>query len=176
MSNLINRCWKLLTYLFLIIGSAFLIFLRMKAGCKDEHDPVTDDEFILRKIHKNNYKPGKDPPVVRVAFEPKDEDHDGLSFYREHFANAERVSFSGRKRGEYYIARFSVSLLRGPDYQFTIDPAPIPDLREPRGHCVIREMSIEQLLVDEGKSKSLQRRLSRIASNHIVYVPLGCKL
>jgi hypothetical protein len=148
-----------------------LIFLRTKPGDKDEHGPVSDDEFILRMIHKNNYKVGRNPPVVRVAFEPKDEDHDGLSFYREHFVTAEKIAYSGRRPGEYYIAQFSVGFLRGPAYRFTIDPAPIADKKQPRGHCVIPEMSIEQLLLNEAKSKSLQNRLAKLASDNIVYIP-----
>jgi len=173
MSNVIEWLRTLLTYLANSIGS-ILVHLRRSRNEKGEHDPVTEDEFVLRRIHKNNYKPQQNPPVLRVAFEPKDEDHDGLSFHRRLFVSAEDLGFSGRKPGEYYVASFSVAILRGPDYQLTINPAPHPDPTEPRGHCVIPQLSIDHLEADAEKSKSIQRKLAKLASANIVYVPADC--
>ena len=145
----------------------------MSDSGNDEQNPLTDDEFILRRIHKNHYRPGQTSPILRPAFEPHSQDDDGLSFHRECFISASELAFTGRKRGEYYIARFSVSVLRGPDYRLTIDPAPDPDPAEPRGHCVIRELSVHHHQTNEKQSKLLERRLALLASKDIVYVPVG---
>ena len=140
---------------------------------RTEYDAITDDEFILRRIHKNNYFPSKPIPVVRTAFEPKAEDHDGGSFNREEFVSAEELAYKGRKPGEYYIARFSIATLRSEEWLLTIEPLPENDSEEPRGHCVIRELSIERHEADEERSVRLQRRLAELASTNIVYIPMS---
>jgi hypothetical protein len=176
MFDLVIRCWNRLISLVEPLASSLQGFLKAKRGAKNEEDPLTEDEFILRRIHQNNYKLNKTPPVQRVAFEPKDDDHEGLSCNREYFVSAEALAFSGRKPGEYYIARLSVKVLRGPSYQLTIDPTPNPDPAEPRGHCDIRELSISESRKNVNKSKQLQRRLAELASKNIVYIPQGRSL
>jgi hypothetical protein len=138
----------------------------------DERQPVADDEFILRRIHKNCITAGIEFPVQRVAFEPNSKDLDGISLYRLKIISTETLAFSGRQPGEYYIASLSVALLRSSEFGLTIDPTLHPDPNQPRGHCSIRELNFSA----KKSSKALQIRLAELASRNVVYVPTGCSL
>ena len=55
---------------------------------KREEDPIADDEWLLRRVHRDKYRPDLVPTVRPSAFEPRgpktrDPDHDGISFYRK---------------------------------------------------------------------------------------------
>jgi hypothetical protein len=64
-------------------------------------------EFVLRRIHRNHC--GMDLPRVIhfAAFRPSREDSRGLSVFRQRYVSAAHVAASGRKPGEYYVARLS---------------------------------------------------------------------
>lgn len=72
-------------------------------------DSITADEFLLRRVHQHHVDPG--PPIVigYVGFRPTPEDTQGLSVYREKFITAAEVAASGRKPGEYFVVRLSVT-------------------------------------------------------------------
>jgi hypothetical protein len=143
---------------------------------RTEHDPVLDSELVLRRIHKNQYKPGRAVPITSNNFEPHEHDTDGLSLHREGFVSVSDVAAWGPKGGNYYIARVSVSVLRGHPYFLTLDPTPDPNPANLRGHTSLRELSIESYRADEAKGNDLCRDLAKLFSKHIVHVPSGCML
>jgi hypothetical protein len=66
---------------------------------------LPDEEFVLRRIHKNQVDAGPPPDIGFTGFRPTPEDTAGLSVYRERFVSAAQVAASGRKPGEYYVVR-----------------------------------------------------------------------
>jgi hypothetical protein len=132
-----------------------------------ETSPVPDEEFVLRRIHKNHVDPG--PPVVigLAAFRPTPEDSAGLSVYREKHVSPADVDSSARKPGEYYVARLSVRQLRQLRLNVIEDEQP----QGPAGHALIPELSLSTYQQDKPKSRELQVRLAELAGQDIVFVP-----
>ena len=135
---------------------------RLRHG-KDERSPVLPDEFVLRRIHRNNYNASLPTPVKRPAFEPSKEDHDGLSLHREVFISAKKLGWCGRSPGEYYVARFSITELAADEAHLTVIPA--PDIDQPSGHSVIPELKTGSA------TKPIQKRLASMCTDRIVYRP-----
>jgi hypothetical protein len=76
-----------------------------------EEDPVGEDAFVLRRIHKDHFKAALATPVLRLAFQPTKRDVDGLSVCRERFITAAQLAAVGRTPGAYYVARLAVAAL-----------------------------------------------------------------
>ena len=143
-----------------------LMWQRLSVG-RDERSPVVRAEYILRRVHKNNFKPSTPDPILRPAFAPSNDDIDGLSIHRELFITPRKLAFCGRKPGEYLIVRLQISELE----QFGLSCQPSPDPDQPAGHAIIPQLnSFEQ---KSGKSKELQRALAKIAKDRIVFKPDG---
>lgn len=126
----------------------------------DQNDPVSPDEFILRRVPANQDFIDKSLPlrVQRVAFEPKKKrDINGLSVYRERFVSAMGVAAAGRSSAGYYVVR-----LRARDYldlRLTLQPDPQPD--ELPGHTLIPELNAGSMRnPHREKSKDLQKKLA----------------
>src|SRR5262245_62167982 len=106
----------------------------------EELEPVGDQEFILRRVHKSHYRDGLPTPIQRVAFRPNENDTTGLSVYRARFVSLYSDVLQAvreEKRGQYYISRLSVRALRR--LSMTVVPDPNPE--DIRGHCIIPELS-----------------------------------
>ena len=137
---------------------------RLRFG-KDERSPVLPDEFVLRRIHKNNFDPSLSPSVKRPAFEPNRKDDDGLSVHRELFISAEKLAWCGRDPGSYYIVRLSVKELASDQYGVVVIAC--SDMDQPPGHSVIPSLSAK----DAKKTKPLQKKLANMADGLIIYKP-----
>ena len=134
---------------------------------RDERTPVENNEFVLRRIHKNDFKPATRDPIQRPAFAPSKMDTDGLSVHRELFIKPRRLAFCGRKPGEYLIARFHMSDLE----ELGLSCLASSDPEQPPGHAIIPQLtSADQ---KSTKSKELQRALAKIAKDRIVFKPDG---
>jgi hypothetical protein len=133
----------------------------------EETSTVPDEEFVLRRIHKNHVDPG--PPLVvgLAAFRPTPEDSAGLSVYRAKHVSPANVEASGRKPGEYYVARLSVLQLRYLGLSVKADE----QSQGPTGHALIPELSLPAYQQDKQKSRELQMRLAELAEQEIVLVP-----
>jgi hypothetical protein len=129
--------------------------------------PVPDEEFVLRRIHKNHVDPGPPLAVGLAAFRPTRDDTEGLSVYRVKHVSPADVDASGRKPGEYYVARLSVHRLRRLALSVIEDEQP----HGPAGHALIPELSLSAYLQDKQKSRELQMRLAELAGQDIVFVP-----
>ncbi len=132
---------------------------------KSERDPVSLDEYVLRRIHRNMFDVSHPVPVARIAFQPTLRDTKGISVFREEFVSAPELAITGRKPGEYYIARLSVRVLKE-----TLDLSVIPDADEnqpPGGHALIPEINASN--THDRRLKELQRELAKLASRSIVH-------
>lgn len=60
-------------------------------AAKSEDDPITDDEYVLRRVFWDKFKTEKNPCISPSAFEPRtegrDPDTEGISLYRESCQN-----------------------------------------------------------------------------------------
>jgi len=87
-----------------------------------------------------------------------------MGVYRGRFVAAETVARSGRRPGEYNVARLSVAALQG--LGLNVTSAPVPG--EIAGHAVIAELNTS---TEPTRSKELQRELAKLASMSVVFVP-----
>ena len=63
---------------------------------KSETDPITDDEWLMRRVRIERFRDDKTPFILPGAFEPRikgrEPDIDGISLYREEcLANPEEI-------------------------------------------------------------------------------------
>ncbi len=133
---------------------------------KSERDPVSLDEYILRRIHRNMFDASLQVPAARIAFQPGPRDTRGISVFRQMFLSAPELANAGRKPGEYYIARLSVRELKD-----RLDLSVVPDVDEnqPPGHALIPEINTSRMR--DPRSKEIQRELAKLASKSIVHEP-----
>ena len=136
---------------------------------KSESDAITDDEFLLRRVHKTRFKTQKCPVISPSCFEPRlpgpktrDPDTDGISLFRESCLNSPEdclAKISEEKRSEWGLVRIPVHELKKID--LTVKPSHDDRIR---GHVVIPEMSASEF-EDNGDFVRLSMdRLARICS------------
>lgn len=135
----------------------------------DQHDPVSPDEYVFRRIpkDKHRYDPSLPEPVTRVAFEPNEKDIDGISIFRALFVSAESVAAAGLGRNGYCIARLLVRDIIALGLTVISDPHDqLP------GHSLIPELAFQRANAKETKpkSKEYQRALAKLAGKSIVFI------
>jgi hypothetical protein len=137
---------------------------------RTETDPVSDDEFVYRRVLKDYYNEFPSCPrdrINRLAFRPTDRDTEGLSVYRALFVHPKELDVDSEGRpGRYYIARLAVGAVREMALSITPDPA-----EGPQGHSLIPEIRTRLKGRDKSLSKEKQVALARLASEDIVYTP-----
>lgn len=133
---------------------------------KPETAPISDDEWLLRRVRIERFRSDKTPFVSPNAFEPRirgrDIDHDGISLYRQAcLSSAEEilVSVSEEKRHECGIVRIPVTFLA--KLNLTVESR--PDARI-RGHVIIPEINANSYEKDKGSFIPLLLRIAEIAS------------
>lgn len=133
---------------------------------KNESDPITDDEWLLRRVHKSRFKTERTPIISPSAFEPRiegrDPDVDGISLYREAcVASPEDIlaTVPEDKRPDQGIVRISVAALR----QLNFAVHSNPDARIP-GHVVIPELNSENFSTAKASYTPALLDLAAIAS------------
>jgi hypothetical protein len=135
-----------------------------------ETDPVSDDEFVYRRVLKNwydEYAPNPEDRVNRLAFRPTPEDVDGLSIYRAQFLDPEQLDRDGSgMHGRYYVACIPVRSLRA--LGLSVHPSPNKPLP---GHCLVPEVNAGLRGEAKRRSKEVQLELARLAGKNIVYEP-----
>jgi hypothetical protein len=133
----------------------------------DEHDPVKDDEFVYRRIHRNFYDANVPTLIRSEAFRPRHNDDIGLSVFRAAFVQpADTLSnIDAGKRNEYYVARVAVQELR----RLGLTVVPDPDPNGPLGRAVIPELNWQAYHADKQRLKQVQFELAKLASAAIVH-------
>jgi hypothetical protein len=135
-----------------------------------EADPVSDDEYVYRRVLKKYYNEIPSWPgdrVDRLAFWPTDKDTEGLSVYRTLFVQPAELDIDREGRpGRYYVARLAVRALRKMGLSVVPNPA-----RGPQGHSLIPEIRTGLRGQAKSLSKEKQVALARLAGEDIVYTP-----
>lgn len=129
--------------------------------------PIEQNEFVLRRIHRNNVTRGTGVAVKRCEFEPKPQDIDGVSLFRERYTSVETLLAAARSPNDCYVARFCVRDLAAFGFHLQISPGPLP------GHVGIVELTYEAFQQDRHASKDLQVTLAERASERICHQPPG---
>jgi hypothetical protein len=117
---------------------------------------------VLRRISRAHRDDTLTPSFIRLAFDVKSQDVDGLSVFLERpdQANPGLLDAGGRKPGSYYVVRFSVGEL---GTRLGLHVVPTFHLDSIPGHCSIPELSATCLQADPAAVKSLQLELCRMA-------------
>jgi hypothetical protein len=131
----------------------------------EEQLPVDVTEYVLRRIHKDNFDATLRIPFRPASFKPTESDQDGLSVYRERFVSPFEVAATGRTPGAYYVVRLAVQDLQRLNLSVVPTPGPLP------GHAVIPELNRGFYEKEKQRSRDLQLELSRLASQAIVHRP-----
>jgi len=131
-------------------------------------DPVSPDEFVLRRVLRRWYDPSKDPHVDPQAFRPTLIDKDGLSVFRANFAKPEKLDRDREtgNPGTYYVAQLRASAIM--ELDLTIIPDPKGELP---GHALIPELKTGLSGDAKRRAKEKQYRLAKLASGGIIYEP-----
>ena len=134
---------------------------------KTESEPVSDDEWLLRRIRFEQFRPSKSPLVSPKAFRPRTEgrepDRDGISLYRLSCVSdfPEILTFiDPDKRLEYGIVQIPVLLI----YSLGMTVSIRPDARI-SGHVIIPELNDSTLKSELFRLTPIMARLAAIASD-----------
>ncbi len=133
-----------------------------------EETPIDPEEYVLRRIHKSNYKRLLPIPVATAAFRPNDNDDDGISLYRECMTSPATLASSARKpASEYVIARIKVADVLGLGLSLKLSES-IGDLP---GHVVIPEVNwggYNSNAREKEKMKEIGKNLAELASKDVL--------
>lgn len=130
---------------------------------KDPSAPVSDDEYVFRRILNklDVYDPSLPEPILYTAFRPSADDEDGISLYREACgATSEMIAKSGGNPAGYHVVRMPVKAIR--DLGLTVRPTPEHDHEIP-GHVSIPEIHCLAKGAEKMARKELERALTRLA-------------
>ena len=143
---------------------------------KSETDPITDNEYLLRRVRLKRFRTSDIPIISPNAFEPRtkgrDIDTEGISLYREScLSNPVDIlaTVSEERVGEYGIVRIPVACLKS--LGLTAHPSPDPLIP---GHVVIPELNSTDYSNCKSAFTSIKLELARLASEdgHIVRYPV----
>jgi hypothetical protein len=133
---------------------------------KSEDDPITDDEWLLRRVRVEMFRTSKVPVISPNAFEPRikgrDPDMDGISLYRAAcLADPSEVlaTITPERLHEYGIVRIQVSFLKSLDLTVLNKP----DQRV-KGHVVIPELNAGGYESDKARFTPIKLQLATEAS------------
>ena len=138
---------------------------------KSESDAITDEEWLLRRVHRDRFRTGKTPFISPGAFEPRlpgksrDPDCDGISLYREScLADPESclLPVATEKRSEWGIVRILAAEIR----RLGMSMNAAHDEQIP-GHVVIPELSASAFVVDRDGCKKRMHDMAVAAGAEI---------
>lgn len=133
--------------------------------------PVTPDEFVLRRVHKNHFDPALPVPVQPVSTRPTASDDTGLSVYREaHYPGNPAgilAQVEDAKKSNYYVCRVRVADLDA--LGLTVRPEQGPD--DLPGHCVIPELNRPAYDADKAALADQILALAELLGRDIVHSP-----
>lgn len=135
----------------------------------DEQEPIQDDEFVYRRIHRHFYDASIPTCIRREAFRPSQNDDTGLSVFRAAFVQlaGTLANIDASKQNDYYVVKIAVQDL----HRLGLTVVPEPDPNGPPGHAVIPELSWQAYQADKQRWKPVQLELAKLASAAIVHQP-----
>ncbi|MDW8224283.1 MAG: hypothetical protein RMJ82_15180, partial [Gemmatales bacterium] len=133
---------------------------------KHEQEPISRDEWLLRRVHVQYFRPGRFTVISPNAFEPRlrgrAPDTNGISLFRaaclpspEELLNA----ITPDKRKDYGVVRISVEFIKS--LGLSVVSLPVPDLP---GHVVIPELNASAYAADKSRFTPMKMRLAEAAS------------
>ena len=134
---------------------------------KDQRDPVSPDEYVLRRVLSEYCDPSLSEPVHPQGFYPTSKDMDGISVFRALFVSPDRVASSGKNPKGYYVARLRVSDIIA--LGLTVIPNPKDD--QLPGHALLPGLSTIEYTKNKNNIKVLMYKLATLAGNEIVFAP-----
>jgi hypothetical protein len=133
---------------------------------KLETAPITDDEWLLRRVHQDRFKTNRVPIHSPNAFAPRtkgrDIDEDGISLFREAcLGSADEIlaQVPEEKRKAQGIVRIQAKTLR--EIGLTIESKPIPEVK---GHVVIPELNCHAYTASKDSFTSILEDLAELTS------------
>lgn len=136
----------------------------------DQSDPVSGDEYILRRVPHIPQNPWIFPdspqPVDKLAFRPTDDDEGGISVFRELFVSAEEIAARNRegKGKECWVLRIRVSDLLGFPISVEVVPDPLEGDGLP-GHSLIPQLNTDLRKNNRRTCGDLQQRIASVLTN-----------
>jgi hypothetical protein len=133
---------------------------------KAETDPITDDEWLLRRVHFEKFKTDEVPIITPSAFDPRikgrDPDTDGISLFREAcLADPVEVlaTIPSDNRHLQGIVRVAVSFIKS----LGLSVESKPDERV-KGHVVIPELNAAAYKANKARFTPIKLSLATEAS------------
>lgn len=128
----------------------------------DENSALLDSEYVLRRVHRDYYKPERPQPISKSAFKPSPQDFDGLSFFRASFCEAREIVKG--QFDKYYVVQMPVSVI------LTVGATLVakPDPAQPQGHCLLPEITTQNEKTP--RSRELQQKLADVANKDGIIV------
>ena len=133
---------------------------------KSEDDPITDDEWLLRRVRVERVRTDQTPLVSPNAFEPRikgrDRDTDGISLYRAACVGDPSdilATVDPGRRHEYGIVRIPVSLVES--LAFSVRSVPVDEIK---GHVTIPQLNADDYEADKSRFTSIKYQLAVEAS------------
>ncbi len=133
---------------------------------KAETDPITGDEWLLRRVRVEQFRTNKVPIISPNAFEPRikgrEPDTDGISLYRAAcLTDPSEVlaTVAPERRHEYGIVRIAVSSLQ--PLRLSVESKPDDRIK---GHVVIPELNSVDYAADKSRFTPIKERLAIMAS------------
>lgn len=133
---------------------------------KSEDEPVTDDEWLLRRVWRDQFRTESIPIISPGAFEPRfrgrDIDVDGISLFRQSCLNDPAdilADVAEDKRGSVAIVRVSVAFLKS--VGLSVLPRPRPGIP---GHVVLPELNADDYKTNKSKFTPVLKELADEAS------------
>lgn len=134
---------------------------------KDELAPLTDNEYVYRRVLAKDVNEDLPYPVSTAAFHPSCKDTDGISVYRADFTTPSEIDSAGPRSGEYYVVRLRVADIRRKG-KMDVVPQPMPPLR---GHAVIPQIRDGLKGSEKQARRELQADLSELANHAFALKP-----
>ena len=145
---------------------------------KSENEPITDDEWLIRRVPITYWRAESFPFILPAAFRPRDKgdapDLTGISVHRFSCLKCLEEALakvSADKLGAAGLVRFSVADLKAIGWSVV----PEADNDDPiiPGHCVIPELSVQSYESNKQLGKLGMATLAELASrpNCLVLVP-----
>jgi hypothetical protein len=133
---------------------------------KDERDPVSPDEVVVRLIWADFYKPNAAAIIRDRAFLPRTDEEAGISVFRLACLQEPQDALAvmaPEKRGRYGLALIAVAELAA--LGLSVEPARIDKVP---GHAVIPELNSNLAASDSKRCSELQSCLAKLAAMNLI--------
>lgn len=137
---------------------------------KDENEPVSPGEYVIRMIWMDHYKQELALPIQPGAFTPKKNESDGISVFRSDCLKSPEdvlAVIAEEKREKYAISMLKVLDLIA--LGLSISPAKVDAIP---GHGVIPELNAASVKANALHWREIKKKLATLANQNIIR-PIG---